>query len=194
MIYKNFDFIEEFRNDWNKKVKKVRLICFLLSILMIVIGIFCLFFPIKTFNTMKIIVSIIFISFGIYSIMTYCLTTLYFKDPIIIMTGITHILFGVLLLQIPSEITAMSLTIMLSIMLLFYGAQKIAFSRRLRFFGLIDTNTYTISGTMSIILSIIFMILPLTSSLVIQYIIAAYLIVDGITLFIEAINMKELKD
>lgn len=194
MIYNNFDFVEEFRNDWNKKVKKVRLICLLLSIVMIVIGVLSIFFPIKTFNVMKIIVSIVFIGFGIYSIMTYCLSTSFFKDPIIIITGITNILFGVLLLQIPAEITAMSLTMMLAIMLLFYGAQKIALSRRLRFFGLIDTNIYTISGIMTIILSVIFMIVPLTSAIVIQYIIAAYLIVDGITLFIEALNMKKLKD
>lgn len=194
MIYNNFDFIDELKNDWNKKIKKVRLICLLLSIVMIIIGVLCIFFPIKAFDVMKIIVSIVFIGFGIYSIMTYCLTTFYFKDPVIIITGITNILFGVLLLQIPAEITAMSLTMILAIMLLFYGAQKIALSRRLRFFGLIDTNTYTISGVMTIILSIVIMILPLTSAVAIQYIIAAYLIVDGITLFIEAINMKKLKE
>lgn len=190
MIYKNFDFIEEFKKDWNEKFKKLRWICLILSILMIIVGFVCLFFPIKTFNIMKMIVSIVFICFGIYSIVTYCLTTLYFKDPIIIMIGITHILFGVLLFQMPTEITAMSLTMMLAIMLLFYGAQKIAFSRRLSFFGLIDTNIYTMSGIMTIMLSIIFMILPLTSALVINYIIAAYLIIDGITLFIEAISVK----
>lgn len=193
-MYSDFNFVEEFKKDWNEKIKKLRWTCLILSILMIIVGFVCLFFPIKTFNVMKIIVSIVFICFGIYSIVTYCLTTLYFKDPIIIMIGITHILFGVLLFQMPTEITAMSLTMMLAIMLLFYGAQKIAFSRRLSFFGLIDTNIYTMSGIMTIMLSIIFMVLPLTSAIIINYIIAAYLIVDGITLFIEAINMKKLKE
>lgn len=193
-MYSDFNFVEEFKKDWNEKIKKLRWTCLILSILMIIVGFVCLFFPIKTFNIMKIIVSIVFICFGIYSIVTYCLTTLYFKDPIIIMIGITHILFGVLLFQMPTEITAMSLTMMLAIMLLFYGAQKIAFSRRLSFFGLIDTNIYTMSGIMTIMLSIIFMVLPLTSAIIINYIIAAYLIVDGITLFIEAINMKKLKE
>ena len=193
-MYSDFNFVEEFKKDWNEKIKKLRWTCLILSILMIIVGFVCLFFPIKTFNIMKIIVSIVFICFGIYSIVTHCLTTLYFKDPIIIMIGITHILFGVLLFQMPTEITAMSLTMMLAIMLLFYGAQKIAFSRRLSFFGLIDTNIYTTSGIMTIMLSIIFMVLPLTSAIIINYIIAAYLIVDGITLFIEAINMKKLKE
>lgn len=99
-----------------------------------------------------------------------------------------------MLFKIPAEITAMSLIIMLAFILLFYGAQKIAFSRRISFLEILDTHIYTINGILTIILSIVFLLLPLTSALVINYIIAAYLIVDGITLFIEAINMKKLKE
>lgn len=160
---------------------------------MILVGIVCIFFPIQTFYVMKMIVSIVFIGFGIYLIITYCLSTLFFKDPIIVIIGITHILFGMLLLQTPPEITAMSLTIMLAILLMFYGAEKLAFSKRLSFLNIMHTNTYTVNGILTIILSVIFMILPLTSALIINYIIAAYLIVDGITLFIEAMHMKSLK-
>lgn len=192
-MYSDFNFIEEFKKNWNKKVKKIRCACFVLSVLMILVGIVCFFFPIQTFYVMKMIVSIVFIGFGIYLIVTYCLSTLFFKDPIVVMIGITHILFGVLLLQMPPEITAMSLTIMLAILLMFYGAEKLAFSRRLSFLGIIHTNIYTVSGVLTIILSVIFMILPLTSALIINYIIAAYLIVDGMTLFIEAMHMKSLK-
>lgn len=193
-MYSDFNFVEEFKKNWNEKVKKIRGACFILSILMILVGIVCIFFPIQTFHFMKIIVSIVFIGFGIYSIVTYCLSTSFFKDPIVFMLGMTHILFGMLLFQIPTEMTVMSLTIILAVLLMFYGAEKLAFSRRLSFLGIFNTRTYTMSGIMTIILSIIFMILPLTSALVINYIIAAYLIVDGITLFIEAVNMKLLKE
>lgn len=192
-MYSDFNYIEEIKKNWNKKVKKIRCACFVLSVLMILVGIVCIFFPIQTFYVMKMIVSIVFIGFGIYLIITYCLSTLFFKDPIIVIIGITHILFGMLLLQTPPEITAMSLTIMLAILLMFYGAEKLAFSKRLSFLNIMHTNTYTVNGILTIILSVIFMILPLTSALIINYIIAAYLIVDGITLFIEAMHMKSLK-
>lgn len=192
-MYSDFNYIEEIKKNWNKKVKKIRCACFVLSALMILVGIACIFFPIQTFYVMKMIVSIVFIGFGIYLIITYCLSTLFFKDPIIVIIGITHILFGMLLLQTPLEITAMSLTIMLAILLMFYGAEKLAFSKRLSFLNIMHTNTYTVNGILTIILSVIFMILPLTSALIINYIIAAYLIVDGITLFIEAMHMKSLK-
>lgn len=192
-MYSDFNYIEEIKKNWNKKVKKIRCACFVLSVLMILVGIVCIFFPIQTFYVMKMIVSIVFIGFGIYLIITYCLSTLFFKDPIIVIIGITHILFGMLLLQTPPEITAMSLTIMLAILLMFYGAEKLAFSKRLSFLNIMHTNTYTVNGILTIILSVIFMILPLTSALIINYIIATYLIVDGITLFIEAMHMKSLK-
>lgn len=194
MLYSDFDFVQEFKENWNKRIKKFRNGCFILSLLMIVIGLACFFFPVKTFHVVKILVSMIFIGFGICAIISYCLTTSYFKDPIVIIIGVTHILFGILLFEIPADITAMSLTIMLAVMLLFYGAEKISFSRRLSFFGIIDTSVYTVSGILTIILSIIFMIIPLTSAIVINYMIAAYLIVDGIILLIETMNMKKLEN
>lgn len=194
MLYSDFDFVQEFKENWNKRIKKFRNGCFILSLLMIVIGLACFFFPVKTFHVVKILVSMIFIGFGICTIISYCLTTFYFKDPIVIIIGVTHILFGILLFEIPADITAMSLTIMLAVMLLFYGAEKISFSRRLSFFGIIDTSVYTVSGILTIILSIIFMIIPMTSAIVINYMIAAYLIVDGIILLIETMNMKKLEN
>lgn len=170
----------------------MRWICLLLSLVMIAIGAACIFYPIQTFDVMKTIASVIIIGFGIYSIINYCLTSSYFKEPISIITGIINILFGILLLKTPSEITAVSLTFMFAIILMFCGAEKIAFSRRFSFFGMINTSAYTFSGIITILLSIIFLILPWTSAIIINYVLAAYLIIDGITLLIDAINMKKI--
>ncbi|WP_273398963.1 HdeD family acid-resistance protein [Traorella massiliensis] len=193
MFYPGFDFEEEFKQNWNRKVKRMRWICLLLGLLMIGVGVACIFFPIQAFDVVKTIAAVIIIGFGVYSIINFCLTSSYFKEPIHVITGIINILFGILLLQTPSEITAMSLTIMFAIMLMFYGAEKIAFARRFSFFGMINTGSYTFSGVLTILLAIIFLILPWTSAILINYIIAAYLIIDGVTLLIEAINMKKIR-
>lgn len=37
----DFDFIEEFKNNWNEKVKKWKIIYIVLSIIMILVGIAC---------------------------------------------------------------------------------------------------------------------------------------------------------
>lgn len=188
----DFDFIEEFKNNWNEKVKKWKIIYIVLSIIMILVGIACLFYPIQTFEIMKIIVGIVMIEFGLYSIMNYCLSTSFFKDPFAVVYGIINILFGILIIAMPSMITALSLTFMLAIILLFYGTQKISFAQKLKYFRITNTGIYTFSGVVNIIVSIISFILPLTSALAINYIIAFYLIVDGVTLFIEAINLKKI--
>ena len=105
---------------------------------------------------------------------------------------ILTILFGILLFKMPKEMTAMSLTMMLSIVLLFYGVEKISLSRKLRYIGLFHSYTYSFNGMMTITLGILFMILPMTSVFIIDYIIASYFLVSGISLFIETIHMKTI--
>lgn len=191
-MYWDFNFIDEFKENWNRRMKKIKIFYFILSIAMIVVGGVSLCFPIQTFNVMKIIVAIVIIGFGIYSIANYFLSTSFFKDPFAIVHGIINILFGILIINTPSIMTALSLTFMFAFILLFYGTEKIAFSQKLRYFRIINTSTYTLSGVLNIILAIIFFILPLTSTILINYIIAFYLIVDGITLLIEAFSMKKI--
>lgn len=191
-MFPDFDYIKEFKKDWNKKVKKMKILCMILSIFMIIVGIICLFFPMNVFSITKAIVSLTFIGIGLYFIIHYFLTSSYFKEPSIILLGLIHILFGILLFKMPKEMTAMSLTMMLSIVLLFYGVEKISLSRKLRYIGLFHSYTYSFNGMMTITLGILFMILPMTSVFIIDYIIASYFFVSGISLFIETIHMKTI--
>ena len=185
-MYWEFDFINEFKENWNRRIKKIKTLYLILSIIMIFAGCACIFFPIQTFSIVKFIVAIVLIGFGIYSIVNYCISTSFFKDPFAIVHGIINILFGILIIETPSISTAFSLTFMFALILLFYGTEKIAFLQKLKYFNITNTGAYTFSGVINIILAIIFFILPLTSTIAINYIIAFYLIVDGITLFIEA--------
>lgn len=191
-MFPDFDYIKEFKKDWNKKVKKMKILCMILSIFMIIVGIICLFFPMNVFSITKAIVSLTFIGIGLYFIIHYFLTSSYFKEPSIILLGLIHILFGILLFKMPKEMTAMSLTMMLSIVLLFYGVEKISLSRKLRYIGLFHSYTYSFNGMMTITLGILFMILPMTSVFIIDYIVASYFLVSGISLFIETIHMKTI--
>lgn len=191
-MFPDFDYIKEFKKDWNKKVKKMKILCMIFSIFMIIVGIICLFFPMNVFSITKAIVSLTFIGIGLYFIIHYFLTSSYFKEPSIILLGLIHILFGILLFKMPKEMTAMSLTMMLSIVLLFYGVEKISLSRKLRYIGLFHSYTYSFNGMMTITLGILFMILPMTSVFIIDYIIASYFLVSGISLFIETIHMKTI--
>ncbi|WP_294580104.1 HdeD family acid-resistance protein [uncultured Thomasclavelia sp.] len=191
-MYWDFDFIDEFKSNWNKRIKKFKILYLILGIVMVIAGICCLAFPIQTFTVMKVIVALVLIGFGIYSIVNYCLSTSFFKDPFTIVHGIINILFGLIIITTPSIITAISLTMMLALILVFHGTEKIAFASKLKYFNISNTGIYTFNGILNIILAIIFFILPITSAIALNYIIAIYLIINGITLFIEAVNMKKI--
>ena len=188
----DFDFIDEFKYNWNEKIKKWKTIYIVLSILMILAGIICLFFPSQIYDIIKIIAGIVMIGYGIYSLINYHLSISFFKNPFDVVYGMIHILFGILIMIMPSMLTAVTLTYILAFILLFYGAEKIAFAQRLKYFRIMDTKPYKFSGIVMIIVAIIFFILPVTAALAINYIIAFYLLVDGVTLFIEALNLKKI--
>ncbi|WP_302319030.1 DUF308 domain-containing protein, partial [Holdemanella biformis] len=76
--------------------------------------------------------------------------------------------------------------------LLVNGIQKITWGSRLSFFRVINTNYLSLTGWVNLLLGIIFMVMPFQSALVINYILAAYLIVAGISLLIEVVSMKRI--
>ena len=92
----------------------------------------------------------------------------------------------------PVTFTVSTLTMVLAILLLVNGISKVSFSSKLRFFQIIDTNLMNITGWLNILLGIIFMVMPLQSALVINYLVAAYLIFAGICLLIEVVSMKRI--
>ena len=81
-MYWEFDFINEFKENWNRRIKKIKTLYLILSIIMIIAGCACIFFPIQTFSIVKFIVAIVLIGFGIYSIVNYCISTSFFKGSV----------------------------------------------------------------------------------------------------------------
>ena len=188
----DFDYANEFIENWNDKMKKFKTTCIIISVIMIVAGALCVVFPLKVFKVIQYIAGISLTLNGVYSIFGYIETTEYFRDPVLIIMGILNILMGVLLFFMPVALTETALTFMLAFLLMFTGAEKISFAGRLKYFQIMNTGMITLSGVLSIILSVIFILLPLLSKLVINYIISLYLIVSGATLLIEILSIKKL--
>lgn len=118
--------------------------------------------------------------------------TYYFRDGMLIISGILNILIGVMLFVMPVTVTVEVITFMLAFLLIFSGAQKISFASRLKYFRIPHTGSLTFSGVLNIILAVIFLLLPFMSALTLNYILAAYLIITGAALFAEAIGMHKL--
>ena len=73
------------------------------------------------------------------------------------------------------------------------GIERISFSRQMRFYQIPTSSMSTATGILNIILGIAFIFMPLATSLALSYLIAAYLVVGGITLVVEGVSIKKIE-
>lgn len=187
-----FDYVQELIDTWNKKRKKVRTAYFIIAAVLFLAGILTAVFPVRVFAVIQYLAAAAVIVIGIYHFVAYTSMTYYFKDGMLIMSGILNILIGIMLLIMPITLTVQVVTFMLAFLLIFTGAQKISFASRLKYFRIPNTGSLTFSGILNIILAVIFLLLPFVSALALNYILAAYLIITGAALFVEALGMHKL--
>ena len=175
-----------------RKEKKVRTAYFIIAAVLFLAGILTAVFPVRVFAVIQYLAAAAVIVIGIYHFVAYTSMTYYFKDGMLIMSGILNILIGIMLLIMPITLTVQVVTFMLAFLLIFTGAQKISFASRLKYFQIPNTGSLTFSGILNIILAVIFLLLPFVSALALNYILAAYLIITGAALFVEALGMHKL--
>ena len=187
-----FDYVQELIDTWNKKRKKVRTAYFIIAAVLFLAGILTAVFPVRVFAVIQYLAAAAVIVIGIYHFVAYTSMTYYFKDGMLIMSGILNILIGIMLLIMPVTLTVQVITFMLAFLLIFTGAQKISFASRLKYFQIPNTGSLTFSGILNIILAVIFLLLPFVSALALNYILAAYLVITGAALFVEALGMHKL--
>ena len=187
-----FDYVQELIDTWNKKRKKIRTAYFIIAAVLILAGILTAVFPVRVFAVIQYLAAAAVIVIGIYHFVAYTSMTYYFKDGMLIMSGILNILIGIMLLIMPITLTVQVITFMLAFLLIFTGAQKISFASRLKYFQIPNTGSLTFSGILNIILAVIFLLLPFVSALALNYILAAYLVITGAALFVEALGMHKL--
>lgn len=193
----NYDDMPDYRGimteQWNKELKSVRTSGFIVSILLLLLGICCIIWPAPSMATMGILASIIIMALGVFEIVCYCSLPLLIRRAGTLISGILNILVGFLLLCSPAAVTLATFTYMLGFLLLIFGIDLLVFAGRLRFFDITGYGWLVFNGVMSIVAAFLFLFMPLVSAAVLNYVIAAYLLVGGITLLVETISMKELK-
>ena len=78
-------------------------------------------------------------------------------------------------------------------MLLIYGINKLTFSYRLSLFGIVDVSWVRAIGIISIIMAVILLIAPMVMTVIINYILAGFLLAGGVGLLIEVLEMNDLR-
>ena len=188
----DFDYVQELIDTWNSRRKKMRTAYIIIAAVLLIAGILTAVFPVSIFAVMQYFVAAAVIVIGIYHFVTFASMTYYFRDYMLLLSGILNVLIGIMLFFMPVALTVQVITFLLAFLLIFSGAEKLSLASRLRYFRIPHTGSMTFSGVLNIILAVIFLLLPFVSALALNYILAAYLIIVGIALLIEAAGMHKI--
>lgn len=188
----DFDYVQELIDTWNSRRKKIRTAYIIIAAVLLIAGILTAVFPVSIFAVMQYFAAAAVIVIGIYHFVTFASMTYYFRDYMLLLSGILNVLIGIMLFFMPIALTVQVITFLLAFLLIFSGAEKLSLASRLRYFRIPHTGSMTFSGVLNIILAVIFLLLPFVSALALNYILAAYLIIVGIALLIEAAGMHKI--
>lgn len=189
----DFDYVQELIDTWNRRRKKMRTAYFIMAAVLLIAGVLTAVFPVGIFAVIQYFAALAVIIIGIYHFVAFASMTDYFKDYMLLLSGILNVLIGVMLFVMPVTLTVQVITFMLAFLLIFSGAEKLSMASRLRYFRIPHTGSLTFSGILNIILAVIFLLLPFVSALALNYILAAYLLLTGAALLVEAIGMHKIE-
>lgn len=187
----NIDLAGLFVENWNKRLKSFRVSGMVVAALMIVLGIVLCIFPSQSVRVIEIFAALMIMALGVYQFIDY------FNLPVILQRGgvlinaILNVILGILLITSPASVTISAFAFMFGFLLMIFGIDLLAASGKLAYFNVTNYGWVIVTGIISIIASVFFIFLPLASTIALNYILAVYLLVGGVTVFIEALSMKD---
>ena len=186
------DYINDYIDQWNRSAGRAKTGMIILGILLALSGFAALAAPLSTYAFVQGVISIVLIMHGAGQIATYVQTPEFFRNGAQLATGILNALLGVLLLMLPTSVMAGTIVYLLAFLLIMTGIERISFARQMRYYQIPASSMGTATGVLNIILGIAFIFMPLVSGLVLSYMLAAYLVMGGITLVVEGISIKKI--
>lgn len=188
----SFDHVGDFVERWNEGVRGTRALAIGLGALLALAGVASLASPLSLYAVIQTVIAVALIAGGAAGIVGYVRMPELFRSPVALVTGILNALLGVLVLALPSYLTAGTLTLLLAFLFIASGAERLSSAHRMRYFGFEGTGVSTATGVLNIVAGMVFLIAPLFSSLVLGYLMAAYLIVAGASLMAEGVAMRPI--
>ena len=141
----DFDYVQELIDRWNDRRKKIRTAYFIIAAILLIAGILTAVFPIRIFSVIQYLAAAAVIAIGIGHFIAFASMTYYFRDYILLLSGILNVLIGIMLFFMPVTLTVQVITFMLSFMLIFGGVEKLSLASRLRYFRIPHTGSLTFS-------------------------------------------------
>lgn len=186
------DYIREYVSCWNRSLQKKRVINVLAGLVLIAAGVLCVLFPVDVYQVVQWIIGGVLVFYAVFQLVEYFSMTDYFRDLMLLPIALIALLLGVASIMAPPYLSAVSVVFLGAVVLLFTGAQKISLASRLRYFRITRAYSMTFCGVISVIAALLLFIMPMVGVVLLNVMIAAFLIVSGVTLLIEAICMRKI--
>lgn len=184
---------QQFADEWNERLHSIRMAGFIISILMIVLGVVFLIFPQQSMSVGLAILTLLIIAFGVFGITEYATLPFGFRMGGLLVSGILNILVGILLFSMPNDGMVVAFAFILAFELFMMGIEQLSFSSTLRFISASNYGWLIASGVLNIIFALFLLFMPLSSAVALWIVLAIYLLAGGISLLIECIKSKDLK-
>ena len=136
----DFDYVQELIDTWNSSRKKMRTAYIIIAAVLLIAGILTAVFPVSIFAVMQYFAAAAVIVIGIYHFVTFASMTYYFRDYMLLLSGILNVLIGIMLFFMPVALTVQVITFLLAFLLIFSGAEKLSLASRLRYFRIPHTG------------------------------------------------------
>lgn len=189
----DFDHVGDYVERWNAGVRRTRTWMIVLAVVLILIGAASVIAPFGLYELIQTLISVTLVAGGVGQIVSYARTPELFRSPTSLVMGVLNALLGVLLFVLPAYLTASTIVFLLAFLFIIAGAERITSARHLRYFGVDGTGLATVTGVLNIIAGVVFLLMPAFSSLAFSYVVAAYLIVGGVSLLAEALTMHPIE-
>ena len=93
----DFDYVQELIDRWNDRRKKIRTAYFIIAAILLIAGILTAVFPIRIFSVIQYLAAAAVIAIGIGHFIAFASMTYYFRDYILLLSGILNVLIGIML-------------------------------------------------------------------------------------------------
>ena len=189
----NHDYVNEYIDRWNQTAGRAKVGMIVLGVVLAIAGVAVILAPMGAYLMVQAVIAAILIVHGIGQVATYIQTPEFFRNGAQLASGILNAALGIVLLVLPSTVTAGAIIYMLAFLLIMTGIERISFARQMRFYQIPASSMGTATGVLNIILGVAFIFMPLAGGIALSYLLATYLIAGGITLVVEGISIKKIE-
>lgn len=189
----NHDYVNEYIDRWNRTAGRAKAGMIVLGVVLALAGVAVVLAPMGAYLMVQAVIAAILIVHGIGQVATYIQTPEFFRNGAQLASGILNAALGIVLLVLPSTVTAGAIIYMLAFLLIMTGIERISFARQMRFYQIPASSMGTATGVLNIILGVAFIFMPLAGGIALSYLLATYLIAGGITLVVEGVSIKKIE-